>query len=594
MRAAIVIGVDKVDKGLPPLQAAASGAAEVAEWLRRSDYEVILISDQEGPVTRNAIFDAVTLLIQKGTVEQLVIYFAGHGFLKGPLDEYWLLSRTPIDPSEAVNVTYSAAAIRYRGIPRIIFISDACRVIPQSNIHAGITGGSIVPNLEPSRRSAEIDFYYATQPGDPAHERTATEAECAHGLFTKELINAHKAAPQEALLTIGNREYVRNDWLKEIMEDRVSILSETISLRLSQLPDVQIQIRNGYIALNEDNHGNHPKSSLPNDLPNSTNNDTSDIAHNRFPKHTISTPQPRSAGTVKWGASKETFHRQGLNSRAAPLSRQDIIIKDAARTGKYFEERLNLLKKVEQALPSKEEALGFNYETRITCIGDSFIELSFGAGIKPKSWTQNFGRTYHFNLVGQASQIAVRFSDGTGMLLPVIHEFACTIVRHEGRTLSVSYSWLRGQEPRLGELRAEVLSAATLGLLTPSRSSAQGLAQRLRRFKRYDPILGLVAALAYTLAGDAAGASSVRTYMLRDLRVDLFDSWLLGCGDKGFPIYPSLPLLAQSWTFLDVFNIPFPEELKQLHRVAGFWTVFEAESMSRVIKLATESPAKGP
>jgi hypothetical protein len=55
-------------------------------------------------------------------------------------------------------------------------------------------------------------------------------------------------------------------------------------------------------------------------------------------------------------------------------------------------------------------------------------------------------------------------------------------------------------------------------------------------------------------------------------------------------VFPSLPLLAQTWSFLDLFDVAIAEELKQLRRVPGFWTVFSAESMDRVIRLAHDQP----
>ena len=40
------------------------------------------------------VFDAVEALIKKGVYDQLVIYFAGHGFAM-QYAEYWLLSNAP-------------------------------------------------------------------------------------------------------------------------------------------------------------------------------------------------------------------------------------------------------------------------------------------------------------------------------------------------------------------------------------------------------------------------------------------------------------------------------------------------------------------
>jgi hypothetical protein len=50
--------------------------------------------------------------------------------------------------------------------------------------------------------------------------------------------------------------------------------------------------------------------------------------------------------------------------------------------------------------------------------------------------------------------------------------------------------------------------------------------------------------------------------MRKDLSVDLFDAWLLGGtgGIRGrvMPIWPSLPLLSQSWSLLDPLGASVP------------------------------------
>ena len=210
MKVAIVIGVDRVSSGLPTLRAAASGAREVGIWLQRNGYRVEVFADDTGPVTRSDIFRAILAHVEAANVKRLVVYFAGHGFLKGPLDEFWLLSGSLVDPAEAVNVSLSSRFARYHSIPEIVFISDACRVTPKTAVNASIIGASIFPNIQTSAGSAEIDLYFATRPGDPAHERKATEAKRAHGLFTQVLLDAHKDAPAEAILAFDGREYVSN------------------------------------------------------------------------------------------------------------------------------------------------------------------------------------------------------------------------------------------------------------------------------------------------------------------------------------------------------------------------------------------------
>ena len=79
-RAAVVIGVNKAG-GLPTLSAAASGARTVANWLRSEGFEVKLFVDDKGPVKANHLFEAIAELVDRGTLDQLIVYFSGHGFL---------------------------------------------------------------------------------------------------------------------------------------------------------------------------------------------------------------------------------------------------------------------------------------------------------------------------------------------------------------------------------------------------------------------------------------------------------------------------------------------------------------------------------
>jgi len=92
-RAAVAIGVNKTG-GLTPLRAAVSGAKQVAEWLTGEGLQVSCLVDDAGPVTIDAVKRAIKTYVDLGTLEQLVIYFAGHGYLNGTA-ETWLLSGAP-------------------------------------------------------------------------------------------------------------------------------------------------------------------------------------------------------------------------------------------------------------------------------------------------------------------------------------------------------------------------------------------------------------------------------------------------------------------------------------------------------------------
>src|SRR5438552_610960 len=125
-RAAVVIGVDKAGN-LPKLRAARSGARTVAEWLKGEGFDVKLFVDDPNPVKASDLFAAINAFVNLGTLDQLVIYFAGHGFISGTLSEFWLLSEAPDNPNEAVSLNESCTNAQQSGIPNVVFISDACR-----------------------------------------------------------------------------------------------------------------------------------------------------------------------------------------------------------------------------------------------------------------------------------------------------------------------------------------------------------------------------------------------------------------------------------------------------------------------------------
>lgn len=538
---------------------------------------------------RSQVFRAVSGLVDAGTVERLVVYFAGHGFLKGPVEEFWLLSGAPSDASEAVNLVTSGNMARYRGIPEIVFISDACRVAPVSGVHSGIAGASIFPNVTPSPRTAEIDYFYATRPGDPAFERPGTEAQAAHGLFTQELLEAHNDAPEEALLRMGNREYVRNDWLRGVLADRVNARAEGISLQLTQSPDVQIQIRQGCIALNEVSGRGLGGQQQANGEPLATGSDKFFKVDWTEPERIRDVPRDRRSRPAVVGATRTADGRASTSiGRARGVARpRRWIVGDAAKGTELFQERWRIIGATRRR---RGPVLGHEYDPSLKCVGDAFEDIIPAPGLDFTGSIAPDGDVVLFDLEGQASQVAVRFADGSGMILPVLREFACEVVRNEGRTLAVTHSWLPYFEEGVKELRAEVLAAATLGLLDTTRDAASELARRLRRLKRFDPMLGLVSVLAYVLAGNPNGAMSVRKHMRRDLGIDLFDAWLLGGGGDGpVPMLPTLPLLSQSWSLLDIFGAQVPETLRRLERVPGFWTVFERSAMEEVAQLVRAS-----
>src|SRR4051794_12250176 len=99
-RAAVVVGIDQVGSARP-LKAARAGARAMAAWLTAEGFDVRLLVDDPGtPVKASDVYEAVNGYVRRDTVEQLVIYFGGHGFLKGTGDEYGLLPGALDNPNE--------------------------------------------------------------------------------------------------------------------------------------------------------------------------------------------------------------------------------------------------------------------------------------------------------------------------------------------------------------------------------------------------------------------------------------------------------------------------------------------------------------
>jgi hypothetical protein len=82
---------------LATLQAAVSSAHAVEKWAQGQEFaSVNVLTDEAGPVTIQQIKSAIKAIVEKGTIEQLFVYFFGHG-VNIRYGEYWLLSDAPDD-----------------------------------------------------------------------------------------------------------------------------------------------------------------------------------------------------------------------------------------------------------------------------------------------------------------------------------------------------------------------------------------------------------------------------------------------------------------------------------------------------------------
>lgn len=170
-RAAIIIGVS-TSAGLEPLRSAGPSAEAVGLWLGDLDpgYDVTVITDEGSAVTRKQIYDAISDVLTPTRYELLLVYYIGHG-LYHERSDVWMLSGLPEDPAECVNFQTSRDDAKFCGIRNVVFVSDACRSLPDKIGLARAQPTTVFPYLDRfGKATSKIDYFCATAEGFPAFE----------------------------------------------------------------------------------------------------------------------------------------------------------------------------------------------------------------------------------------------------------------------------------------------------------------------------------------------------------------------------------------------------------------------------------------
>jgi caspase domain-containing protein len=173
VRAGLFIGIDRVP-GLPSLRDAARGARVMHQWAlgqgMADGSRAKVITDEDGrSVTVDQIQDAVDVLLSGSGLDQLVVYFAGHGVYVQN-EELWLLSNAPRRRQQAINVRGSVEMAKRSGVGHIVIVSDACRN-PSGDLRlSGMQGQDLFANELPGPRSPLVDELYACRTGSVAQE----------------------------------------------------------------------------------------------------------------------------------------------------------------------------------------------------------------------------------------------------------------------------------------------------------------------------------------------------------------------------------------------------------------------------------------
>lgn len=561
-KCAVVIGVDKTGQ-LPPLNAAASGAQAFHEWAKTNNYDSEILTDEQGPVTVRDIKVKIKRFVDARVYDLMVIYFSGHGVLKSASDEYWLLSEAPTDPNEAVTVQPSRLLARLVGIPHIVFISDACRSIPEDGLISGVCGSVIFPNVPPADSDVDVDMFYAAKPGDPAYEVKQADAIANfRGVYTNCLLRALSGGEPEVLtyVTEGQKDYsmVLAYELKEHLKKAVPIAAETANIRLVQKPDAEVASRSPKYLVRYESKPKTDPSTMVN--------------FETFP------------GPDKGSETKRvtmSFNRE------QPATEVDLHT------------RINSIM-LQEAESSRSDTL----ETGFTITG--LLQQPKFIGLKDHTvFFENGAFQVAVNDKTEAGHCLLILPDGSSVPLVFIKGFAATVVFEKDALVNINYTPTLGSpkfadaakfDREIAERRASIAVMNRNGGFTAPKFADDLIASAsyLRIYKSFDPTLALYAAYAYAEMGDFSSVGSIYKYMRKEPFPVLFDVAMLRefTSKDHDPetleaAFPLCPMLNKGWSYLTIDPKRYRPGLLELakYRIPGLWTTLTSKGTELYLDL---------
>jgi len=422
-RAAVVVGIDQVGSARP-LKAARAGARAMASWLQAEGFDVKLLVDDPSPVKANDVYEAVNGYVRLDTVEQLVVYFGGHGFLKGTGDEYGLLPGALDNPNEAINLTESQKYAWYANIRNVVFISDACRSRAETLQIDAISGLSIFPHrLEGADN--QVDTFLATAVGSPAFEAKLRASDLdPTGIYTDAFLDAFRRPYASSVKVVDGKTVVTNRLLPSYLDKQVPLRARAATPPQEQHPSARIcSSDKTYIGR---------------------------VAGTERSSEDAGTPTVSDVGSAALGAAvgASDVGRAGLGlapGGASPYSAAAISALAEASGFDAARATIEGARGLSVQLPTRTgiAVSGQRVESATTRSGIRTAIRNATGGERPSALVEVDVQGPH------AASVALRFIDGTGTVVAALDNFVANVVVDDGRVVSVSYepsrtSYLRG------------------------------------------------------------------------------------------------------------------------------------------------------
>jgi hypothetical protein len=588
IRAGVFIGVDQTG-GLQRLNDAASGAQRMHAWAvqqgMRDDTQAKLITDAAGKVTPDQIFDAIDSITKGAGVDQLILYFAGHG-VNISRNEHWLLSDAPGKPGAAVDVTESVEFARFGEIQHVVIISDACRVAPAGIQAQSVRGVSVFPNLEPvGARSKPVDQFFACALGRTAAEvkDPAIAARNFSALYTNVMLDALTGTRPDVLEPgddpVDGFRYVRPDSLKEYLEKELAqrIMALHLLATVNQEPDAIIVSRRSWLARVATVVGGGGPAAAPPGLA---------------PGFQPASPGPLADLSPNLGRLSGDLVSSVVGADAPVLPAQLDWARTAPAPG-----AADLVDTAERiAVPFGPDH--FETESGIKLRGARMVD-AFAARAELDEITPD-GQVLRVNKVDRpAASVVVTFEGGYGTVVPCLPGFITALTVEGSELVDVAcepsantqrWQLYQNSANEIRALRGVAASSAQHGRFRLEADDAGALAQKMQYAKGIDPSLAVYAAYAYYDLQTVGRIDEMSRHLRKELRTSLFDVELLArklvgkqltAADR---IVPFVPLLSQGWALLNAHRITLHPALNGIQGTMrdSLWSLFDKNGVEKL------------
>jgi hypothetical protein len=540
----------------------------------QGDY-LVTLTDSGGKLRAYQIVEAIQILVARGDLDQLVVYFSGHGVHNR--GDFWLLSGAPEIASEAVNVEGSIELARYCGIGHVVFISDACRTPVAGLKWIGITGTEIFPNDPVDGMERPVDAFFACARGKPALEvmDSGQAPDRYSGLYT-EVLSECLSGKHEAVLE-PSRDVAGVDVVSawKLADELLASVPKRLKDKLSAIPSVnqtpvaRICSRQAWISR---------------------------VPANRPP------PSGAAPDEVLGGR-----HRQSTNAVDAADEMLADVLRGRTRSSDQLmggarargQNGADILRAAATSLSSDRRSRSSVVSSSGICLAGATLRRVHRASPRSTGVDAGFD-TVAIDVSGSVETVLLELDDGGSALVPVIADFITELTFEAGELAHVAFvpaergkrwSAYSPHAHRIEALRASIGAAAGMGVFRIRDDNERDLASAMIVGDLADPSLALYLAYGYHEIGRRQQVQQLYERLLADFGFIFFDIALLSgafrlpAAAQGRVMLPTVPLLARGWSLLKAFNAQLAPELNTLHKHlrSSHWTFFNRDGTALLI-----------